>query len=270
MEDLKRMHGTRLQNKTILEWDDRTEGVLARRRTMLDSLILEDTPLCSEEYSQEDNSRAVLSGIARLGLNCLPWTEELRQWQARVLLMRQMDKDDPFRKNLWPDVSDTALMNDIQKHPDECWLNLWLSGISSRSQFSGISLDKALHALLTYPLSQRLEQEAPSHIKVPSGSQIRIDYTPASGPVLAVKLQEMFGQLDTPSVCSGRCPLILHLLSPAGRPLQVTQDLPSFWKSGYSAVRAEMRGRYPKHPWPEDPLSALPTRKTSKALAKKS
>ena len=154
----------------------------------------------------------------------------------------------------------------LKADPLDNWLSPWVSGITRRTQFSSIALDKALHALLPYSLSRRLESEAPTHIKVPSGSLIRIDYLPEGGPVLAVKLQEMFGQEDTPAVCGGRCPLTVHLLSPAGRPLQVTRDLAGFWRGTYAAVRAEMRGRYPKHPWPEDPLAALPTRKTKKAM----
>ena len=141
-----------------------------------------------------------------------------------------------------------------------------LSGITRRDQFSSIPLEKALHGLLPHTLARRLAREVPESMQVPSGSFVRIDYLPEGGPVLAVKLQEMFGQKDTPAVCNGRCPLTVHLLSPAGRPLQVTRDLAGFWRGTYAAVRSEMRGRYPKHPWPEDPLTALPTRKTKKAL----
>ena len=154
----------------------------------------------------------------------------------------------------------------LETDPASCWLAPWLSGVTRRAQFSSIDLEKALAALLPWPLPRTLDREAPARIEVPSGSSIRIDYTPEAGPVLAVKLQEMFGQQDTPSVCAGRVPLTVHLLSPAGRPLQVTRDLAGFWRGAYAAVRAEMRGRYPKHPWPEDPVSAIPTRKTKKAL----
>ena len=175
--------------------------------------------------------------------------------------MRRMDKDGD-----WPDVSDEALLAALEANPLDNWLSPWLSGITKRAQFSSVALDRALHALLPYASARRLDKEAPTHMNVPSGSLVRIDYLPEGGPVLAVKLQEMFGQQDTPSVCGGRCPLTVHLLSPAGRPLQVTRDLAGFWRGAYAAVRAEMRGRYPKHPWPEDPLSAVPTKKTKKAL----
>ena len=129
-----------------------------------------------------------------------------------------------------------------------------------------LDLEKALHDLLPHALTRRLDREVPESLQAPSGSHVRIDYLPEGGPVMAVKLQEMFGQKETPSVCGGRCPLTVHLLSPAGRPLQVTRDLAGFWRGSYAAVRSEMRGRYPKHPWPEDPLTAMPTAKTKNAL----
>ncbi len=242
-------------------WDERSETVLARRRTLLGSLVLDDTPLRGGDLPADKVLEAVVSAVIRLGHSCLPWTEELRQWQGRVLLMRRMDKDGG-----WPDVSDEALAAALEANPLDNWLSPWLSGITRRAQFSSVALDRALHTLLPYALARRLDKEAPTHISVPSGSLVRIDYLPEGGPVLAVKLQEMFGQQDTPSVGGGRCPLTVHLLSPAGRPLQVTRDLAGFWRGAYAAVRAEMRGRYPKHPWPEDPISAVPTKKTKKAL----
>ncbi len=258
--ELERLHGDLLHREDVVRWDERSEAVLARRRTMLGSLILDDSPLRGENLPADETMRAVVEGVARLGLACLPWTEELRQWQARVLLMRRVDGD------AWPDVSDAALLAALRADPLDNWLSPWLAGVTRRSQFSSIPLDKALRALLPFALVRRLDREAPESVQAPSGSFARIDYLPEGGPVMAVKLQEMFGQEDTPSVCGGRCPLTVHLLSPAGRPLQVTRDLAGFWRGAYASVRAEMRGRYPKHPWPEDPLTAQPTRKTKKAL----
>ena len=263
-EDVERLHGGRLRREDVVLWDDRSEAVLARRRTVLDALVLDDAPLRGPDCPADKVLAAVLSGIVKLGLDCLPWTDELRQWQARVMLMRRHDGEE------WPDVSDAALLQDaalaLETDPTACWLAPWLGGVTRRSQLSALPLEKALAALLPWPLPRRLDSEAPTRMDVPSGSSIRIDYTPEAGPVLAVKLQEMFGQQDTPAVCAGRVPLTVHLLSPAGRPLQVTRDLAGFWRGAYAAVRAEMRGRYPKHPWPEDPVSAVPTRKTKKAL----
>lgn len=260
-ETLEKLHGDRLVREDSVVWDERTEAVLARRRTRLGSLVLDDEPLRGNDLPENKVLEALMPAVAALGSACLPWTDELREWQGRVMLMHRMDKSGD-----WPDVSDEALMAALKADPLDNWLSPWVSGITRRTQLSSIALDKALHALLPYALSRRLESEAPTHIKVPSGSLIRIDYLPEGGPVLAVKLQEMFGQEDTPAVCGGRCPLTVHLLSPAGRPLQVTRDLAGFWRGTYAAVRAEMRGRYPKHPWPEDPLAALPTRKTKKAM----
>ena len=262
--DIDELHSSRLRREDCVLWDERTEAVLARRRLLLDSLILEDAPLRGGDLPAEAVLQAVLEGIARLGLACLPWSEELRQWQARVLLMRRFEGED----SEWPDVSDEALLAALRDEGTECWLAPWLSGVNRRAQFAHIELDKALHSLLPYASMRRLDKEVPSHLSVPSGSEVRIDYLPEGGPVLAVKLQEMFGQQESPAVCGGRCPVVVHLLSPAGRPLQVTRDLAGFWRSGYAAVRAEMRGRYPKHPWPEDPLTAIATRKTNKALAR--
>ncbi|MBQ3170448.1 MAG: ATP-dependent helicase HrpB [Mailhella sp.] len=262
--ELEALHAGRLRREDGVLWDERTESVLARRRLLLDSLVLEDAPLRGNELSPDAVTQAVLEGIARLGLACLPWSEELRQWQARVLLMRRMEGED----SEWPDVSDSALLAALREEGTECWLAPWLNGISRRTQFAHIELAKALHTLLPYASARRLDREAPTHLSVPSGSDVRIDYLSEGGPVLAVKLQEMFGQQESPTVCSGRCAVTVHLLSPAGRPLQVTRDLAGFWRTGYAAVRAEMRGRYPKHPWPEDPLTAIATKKTNKALAR--
>ena len=156
----------------------------------------------------------------------------------------------------------------LQLHLFKAGHNALMLFLAVRAQFAHIELAKALHSLLPYNSARRLDREAPTHLSVPSGSDVRIDYLSEAGPVLAVKLQEMFGQQESPAVCGGRCPVLVHLLSPAGRPLQVTRDLAGFWRTGYAAVRAEMRGRYPKHPWPEDPLTAIATKKTNKALAR--
>jgi ATP-dependent helicase HrpB len=164
-------------------------------------------------------------------------------------------------ESVWPDLSDTALLDTLPQ-----WLGPFLSGITRRSQFKSLDLCAAITALLDWPMQQRLDRDAPTHLEVPSGSCIRLDYTEQGGPTLPVKLQEMFGAKETPAIAGGRFPLLVHLLSPAGRPLQVTRDLVSFWKNGYPAVRAEMRGRYPKHPWPEDPTTAQPTRHVTKRM----
>ena len=143
-----------------------------------------------------------------------------------------------------------------------------MDGVTRLAQLTADILGRALTALLPWPLDRRLEELAPPRLTVPSGSSVALDYRSEGGPVLAVKLQEMFGQEHTPRIAGGHCPVTVHLLSPAGRPLQVTRDLAGFWRGGYAAVRAEMRGRYPKHPWPDDPLSAVPTRRTKAGMEK--
>lgn len=272
--ELYRLHGPRLRKALEVFWDEREDALVSREVTRLDALVVAERRPDAEAATElaARRGRALLERIVRLGLGCLPWTEELRQWQARVQLLRRLDLEAGASSD-WPDLSDPALgaaLEDALKNDSESWLTPWLGGISRRSQFNNIDLGAALRSLLPWPLPRRLDEEAPERLGLPSGSSAKIDYAGhEAGPVLAVKLQEMFGQSDTPCIAGGRCPLVLHLLSPAGRPLQVTRDLEHFWRNAYAQVRAEMRGRYPKHPWPEDPLAALPTRKTKAALARK-
>ena len=239
--------------RDFVVWDAASETVLAGRRRQFGELILEDRPLLDPDPAQI--TAALLSGVKRAGLSRLPWTKELRQWQARVLFARRTDRE-PAR---WPDVSDQALLDTL-----EAWLGPFVQGMRSLHQVRGLNLTEALQSLLSWEQRKHLDRLAPSHLMVPSGSQIRLDYEAGERPVLAVKLQEMFGCRDTPLVGGGTVPVIIHLLSPAGRPVQVTQDLASFWASTYGEVKKELRGRYPKHPWPDDPLKAEPTRRTKR------
>jgi ATP-dependent helicase HrpB len=202
----------------------------------------------------------MLTGIRELGLAALPWTPALRQWQARVLLCRRAAPDDP---EPWPDVSDNALLDTL-----ETWLLPWLAGVSRAAHLAGVDLAGALHALLPWVRQQRLDELAPTHLAVPSGSRIAIDYLDGAVPSLSVRLQEVFGLTDTPRIAGGRVPVLLKLLSPARRPVQVTQDLASFWNTAYHEVRRELKGRYPKHYWPENPHDAEPTRRARPRPAK--
>ncbi len=265
-------------------WDDRAEAVAARRQRRLGALVLDDVP--HDAADPEAVTAAVVAGVRSIGLHCLPWTPELEQWRARVNFLRGLEACETGRTaedvpptpsfprepvsmgesacpdlSIWPDLSDAALLAGLEQ-----WLAPFLSGITRRTQFSRIDLAGALAALLPWELARRLDAEAPERIEAPSGSQVLVDYAAEGGPVLAVKLQEMFGARETPRVGGGRVPVVVHLLSPAGRPLQVTRDLAGFWRTGYPAVRAEMRGRYPRHPWPEDPLAAPPTRLTTRRM----
>ena len=263
-ETVAALYQTQFTKNEEVVWDSREQAVAARKRVSFGAFIIEETPLRNGGASLADRmAQAVLSGIRELGMSCLPWTDELYQWRLRVELLRAVDKSGD-----WPDVSEEALLTEL-----EDWLAPFLQGISRRSQFSKIDLAAALHALLPWRKQRELDAMAPTHMEVPSGSFIRLLYeASAEGivPVLAVKLQEMFGMQESPAIAEGKVPVLVHLLSPAGRPLQITRDLKGFWKNGYPAVRAEMRGRYPKHPWPEDPFAALPTRLTNRRLQNRS
>ena len=233
-----------------LDWDER-EGVLrAERQRKVGELILSREPLTG--LDETARSQALVNLVRRKGLELLPWTPELRQWQARVALLRQLDLGSKGGSE-WPDVSDAALLKNL-----EHWLMPYLGKVSRLSHFANLDLSSIVHNLLPWPLPQRLDEQAPHHLSVPSGSSIRLDYS-EQPPILAVRLQELFGLSDTPRIAGGRQVVKLHLLSPARRPVQVTQDLANFWRSTYAEVKKDLKGRYPKHYWPDDPLVAEAT-----------
>jgi ATP-dependent helicase HrpB len=236
------------QLKTIA-WDGRNGVLLSQRETRIGELVLSSQPL--RVIDPQQRSTILCQVVRSEGLGLLPWTEELRQWQARVLSLRSWRPDEN-----WPDLSDAHLLKTL-----EDWLAPWLEPVWRREDFARLELASILKGLLPWPLPARLDALAPTRITVPSGSHIKLTYPSDGGPpVLAVKLQELFGLADTPTVNEGRTPVLLHLLSPARRPIQVTQDLRSFWNNTYPEVRKELRGRYSKHPWPENPWKAEPTR----------
>ena len=230
-----------------LDWDER-EGVLrAERQRKVGELVLSREPLTGLDAAARTG--ALVNLVRRKGLELLPWTPELRQWQARVMLLRQLDLAAQGQSE-WPDVSDAALLASL-----EDWLAPYLERVSRLSHFASLDLSGIVHNLLKWPLPQRLDELAPHHIKVPSGSSVRLDYSEYP-PILAVRLQELFGLADTPRIAGGRQVVKLHLLSPARRPVQVTQDLANFWRSTYSEVKKDLKGRYPKlfnklDPWVE-------------------
>jgi ATP-dependent helicase HrpB len=186
-----------------------------------------------------------------MGLQALPWNEAARAWQARVLSLRTWRSEES-----WPDVSDVALLATLQD-----WLAPFLDGITRRDHLARLDLATILESRLDYAAQQKLNRLAPTHLDVPTGSRIRLEYQASGPPVLAVKLQELFGCIDTPTVNEGRIKVLLHLLSPGQRPVAVTQDLAGFWARSYPEVKKELKGRYPRHPWPDDPLHAAPTRR---------
>ncbi len=233
---------------TETSFDEKAMAVRSRAVRKLGALSLEDHPRPVE--TGDTTARMLAEGIARAGFERLPWSGAARQWLDRVRFMRALEGEP------WPELSEVAL----QARAGE-WLVPLFAGKTAVSQVTGEDLARALRALLPHALALRLDKEAPSHLAVPTGSQLMIDYAAESGPALAVRVQELFGLDRHPSVGNGRVPLTLSLLSPAHRPIQVTKDLPAFWRGSWAEVRREMRGRYPKHPWPENPLAAAPTRR---------
>jgi ATP-dependent RNA helicase HrpB len=239
-----------------VEWDYRTEQFVAQRRKLVGSIVLSAQPLV--EVSDTARAEALLGVVRKKGLDILPWNPQLRQWRARVMLLHKLEADSAA--NPWPDLSDEALLATLDD-----WLMPYLVNVRRLEDFQGLDLKAIIYARLPWPLPLELERLAPERLAVPSGSSIAIDYC-QDPPVLAVKLQEMFGCMETPTVAAGRVPLLVHLLSPAQRPLQVTQDLAGFWRNSYQEVKREMKGRYPKHPWPDDPLQAPATAQTKRRM----
>jgi ATP-dependent helicase HrpB len=234
-----------------VDWDER-EGVLkAERQRRVGELVIATTSLPS--LDEHTRSLALVNLVRRKGIELLPWSPELRQWQARVGLLRQLDIQNGQTESKWPDLTDANLLDTL-----EGWLTPYLDKVTRLSHFSQLDLSSIVRNLLPWPLPQELEAQAPQSIQVPSGSNIRVDYS-EQPPVLAVRLQELFGLEDTPRIASGRQLVKLHLLSPARRPVQVTQDLANFWKTTYTEVKKDLKGRYPKHFWPDDPLVAEAT-----------
>jgi ATP-dependent helicase HrpB len=231
-----------------LGWDHATLCVQACSRMRFGSLVLDERPLRNPD--PDKIARTLLAGIASEGLHLLPWSRELRSWQQRVLFLRRVLPEDG-----WPDVSDAGLAAGM-----ELWLLPFAQGMSRAEHLQRLHLKEALHGLLPWRAQKRLDELAPTHLDVPSGSRIALDYS-AEEPVLAVRLQELFGLKDTPRIAAGRVAVMLHLLSPAMRPVQVTRDLANFWAVTYFEVRRELLPRYPKHYWPDDPLTAQPTRR---------
>ena len=238
----------RIESRDEIAFDDASASLRARRLRRLGALALAEQPIAG--VPDETAARMLAQGIVRLGVERLPWATALRQWRDRVLFLRRTQGDE------WPDLSDAALAATAGE-----WLAPALAGKTALEQFTSSEFAQALQASLPWTLRRRLDSEAPSHFTAPSGSALPIDYAAPEGPRLAVRLQELFGLDRHPSIAGGRVPLVLELLSPAHRPVQVTRDLPGFWRGSYIAVKAEMKGRYPRHPWPDNPLAAAPTRR---------
>ena len=251
LADLEKHFAAQIIERADISWDDREQAIRARRERKIGALVLATAEM--REPDPQSMHEAALVGLRQLGLDSLPWSQDLRQWQARVMLMHAHDVASP---DPWPDLSSAALAQTLDE-----WASPWIAGFSRREHFARLDLANALRGRLTHAQRAILEREAPTHFTVPSGSTVPIDYLDGPIPTLSVRLQEVFGLRHTPSVAGGKLPLLLKLLSPARRPVQITRDLASFWSRGYHEVKKDLKGRYPKHYWPEDPHTAEPTRR---------
>jgi ATP-dependent helicase HrpB len=250
--EIDTLFAAQIEARDEVVWDPRAEAIAARRIVRLGTLVLEERRL---DHPPPDDLRAAMrDGIRQLGLARLPWDDEARQLQARAAFLRRLDGDE----SALPDLSDSALAADL------AWLEPHLGGVTRAAQLSRIDLSAALEGRVGWQAVRRLADEAPTHLTVPTGSRLALDYS-SGEPVLAVRLQEMFGAAATPAVARGRVPVTLHLLSPARRPVQVTKDLAGFWARSYADVKKDLKGRYPKHRWPDDPLAAQPTTRAKRA-----
>ena len=250
LEALRQAFGDEIEVRDEVAWDEATHAVRATRTERLGALVLKESVL--PEAPPDLVVHALLDAVRRSGLQLLPWTEGATRMRQRLAFVHAHDAS-------WPDVSDGALLASLDE-----WLAPHLEGVRRASELQSLDLAALLRERLTWSQRNQLDTLAPSHLVVPTGSRIAVDYSDPSSPVLAVRLQELFGSRDTPRVLDGRVPVTLHLLSPAHRPLQVTRDLAGFWRSSYKDVQKEMKGRYPRHPWPDDPATAEPTRRTNR------
>ncbi|HEX6041564.1 ATP-dependent helicase HrpB [Longimicrobium sp.] len=245
LDEVERHFADQVETEEAVAWDADAKAVRARRRVRLGALVLREAPLADPDPDLV--TTALLEAIAGAGLDALPWSKASAQLRERMALMHRHDPS-------WPDVSDAALAEELAD-----WLGPYVYGLTKWDEVQRLDLTDILLNLLGWERRTALDTLVPSHLEVPSGSRIPIDYADPDAPVLAARLQELFGMTETPRVAGGRVPLVIHLLSPAHRPVQVTRDLASFWKTGYFEVKKDLKGRYPKHYWPDDPLQAQAT-----------
>jgi ATP-dependent helicase HrpB len=247
-EEIEAKFADHIEATDEISFDRGALALRARRKKTLHAITLSEAPLALSPSAE--TARIFADGLIGAGLDKLPWSKSAKQWRDRVMFLRKAEGEG------WPDLSNDGL---IASAVD--WLVPALYDRTSLKDFSAGDLSEALQTLLPWELRARLEREAPTHFEAPTGTMLAIDYEAEQGPTIAVRLQELFGLNTHPSIAKGKVPLVLELLSPAQRPVQVTRDLPGFWRGSYVAVRSDLRGRYPRHPWPEDPASAMPTRR---------
>ena len=244
---IRQHFASRIESVRQVVWDDKLQAVTAEQQENLQALTLSAAPAPAVE--PEEIVGAMVEGLRRMGLGCLPWDKNAVALRKRLQFLHHHQPEAG-----WPELSDDHLLATL-----EIWLGPYLGGISRRAHLRKLDLEKIILEMLGWDNRQKLDREAPTHIQVPSGSRIRLSYSENEPPVLAVRIQEVFGLTETPAVAGGRVPVVIHLLSPAQRPMQVTQDLGNFWLKVYPSVKKELKGRYPKHHWPEDPCAAMPT-----------
>ena len=243
--EIERLQGRAIDDGVEVSFDRASASLRARRRRRLGALVLAETPLSPP--TDEAGAAALAKGVVALGAARWPWSKAVRQWRDRVVFLRRAERGE------WPDLSDAAL----EASPD--WLTPFLMGKTRLADIGADDLREALKAQLPHALHRRLDAEAPTHFTAPTGTAAAVDYDGEGGPSIALRVQELFGLSTHPSLADGRVPLTLHLLSPAHRPIQITKDLPGFWRGSWASVRADLRGRYPRHSWPENPAVAAPT-----------
>ncbi len=249
LDEIETIAAQDIENRDEILFDRTSASVKSRRIRRFGALVLNEQP---QGVSGPEAARILAEGIAALGIERLPWTKAQKQFRDRIMFLHKANMT--AQENPWPDLSAQALVQTAAE-----WLAPFLEGRSSLNAISTEDLDDALKTLVPWELSRRLEEEAPTHFEAPTGSHIALDYEAEGGPVLAIRVQELFGLSVHPAIAGGRVPLTLHLLSPAHRPIQITRDLPGFWKGSWSAVKTEMKGRYPRHVWPDDPAAAQAT-----------
>jgi ATP-dependent helicase HrpB len=250
--EIEQHFADQIESAIEISFDRGALALRARRRKTLHAITLSESPLALS--ASAETARIFADGLIAAGFDKLPWSKAAKQWRDRVMFLRKAQGE--IQGESWPDLSDDAL---IARRED--WLVPALYDKLSLKDVSAGDLSEALATLLPWEFRSRLEREAPTHFEAPTGTQLPIDYEAEQGPTIAVRLQELFGLNIHPSIAKGAVPLVLELLSPAHRPVQVTRDLPGFWRGSYAAVRSDLRGRYPRHPWPEDPANAPPTRR---------
>ncbi len=247
LEDIEAVAGSDIAAIDDVRFDAARGQARARRQRRLGALILAEQNLSAA--ANPETAVILAEGLAKSGLNRLPWTKALTQWRDRVMFLRRSVGGID-----WPDVSDEVLSASAAM-----WFAPYLEGKASLAEIGAADLEAALHALLPWELQRRLDIEAPTHFETPTGSKLALDYAAESGPTLSVRVQELYGLAVHPTLAGGKVPLVLELLSPAQRPIQITRDLPGFWRGSWAMVKSEMKGRYPRHVWPDDPAKAQAT-----------